>query len=312
MRSLFVCILGGALACATAGHAQSNLVLLISSPGEYLAQGQTLDTTNTVDFSVGFNGPPPVPAVLVGAFGFSMFFHAPGQSNLTVGTYSNAVRYPLNGNSPGLSVLNGRSCSAVCGDFQVYEIHTDGSGNIDRFWATFSHRCECGGGLLTGEIRFHSQLAPPTPLPRTLRVPADFPTIQAALDNTSPLTVHRVMVDPGTYNGIGAVRGEARPTAQRLRYHGHVHHCAAGNHRGQFQRRAARCADARIHCRGQYDRHRNRRLSAGHLQCDCELRNGNQLHLRFTHAAQQPGHRLLGSRPVPHLHRRAVRRGQSV
>jgi parallel beta-helix repeat protein len=36
--------------------------------------------------------------------------------------------------------------------------------------------------------------------PRTLRVPADFPTIQAAVNDASALFVDTVLVDPGTYN----------------------------------------------------------------------------------------------------------------
>lgn len=197
---LLVIGLGTLLSCAT-GKAQSNLVLLISAPGDYIGQGNTYYTTNSADFTatLRIGGLPTTVQVL--AFGYVMNLAAPNGAQPVVGVYSNAVRYPLHGSSPGISITgNGRGCNSICGNFQVFEYQTDGMGNLTRFWATFSQRCECGGAApLTGEIRFNSLLAPATPLPRTLRVPVDFPTIQAALDNVSVLTVDQVLVDPGLY-----------------------------------------------------------------------------------------------------------------
>lgn len=185
---------------AVAGQAQSNLVLMISPPGEYIGQGQTYYTTNLGEFSATLYPGPQPASVRATAFGFFLTFAAPNNALLTVGTYSNAVRYPFHGSNPGLSISgNGRGCNGVCGSFQIYEIATDGSGNLTRFWATFTQRCECGGAPLTGEIRFHSTLAPATPLPRTLRVPLEYPTIQVALDSVNIFSVDQVLVDPGLY-----------------------------------------------------------------------------------------------------------------
>lgn len=177
-------------------RAQSNLVMLISQPGDYIGQGAVDVTTNAADFSL--SGAPDT--VSVSAFGYSIIFQGPGQAGMTVGVYSNASRWPFNGPSPGLSVFgNGRGCNTVCGSFQIMEIHTNSLGQVDRFWVTFTHVCECFMAPMTGEIRYNSQLAPPIPIPRTLHVPADFLTIGAAISNASLLTVDTVLVSPGTY-----------------------------------------------------------------------------------------------------------------
>ena len=177
--------------------AQSNLVLVISEPGDYIGQGQTYVTTKLAD--MGLSGSP----ALFGAYGIgaAFTFAGPGGANLTVGIYTNSARWPFNGSQPGLDITSGaRACNSECGSVQIYEIHTNAAGQVDRFWATFTNRCECGFSLMYGEIRYHSSLAPPAPVPRIIRVPADFPTIQAALDNASLVTTDTVLVSPGTYN----------------------------------------------------------------------------------------------------------------
>jgi parallel beta-helix repeat protein len=190
------------LSCAVA-PAQTNLIWIDSPAGEYVGNGETYYSTNLADFDVARYGGLPA-AIVVNAFGYTAYFAGPNGQLPSVGVYSNAVRWPFNGSSPGLNVDgDGRGCDSVCGSFQVYEYHQDSSGNIDRFWATFSQYCGSGGPCvgppLTGEIRYRSLLAPPTPLPRTLRVPGDFPTMQAALDDANSLALDEVLVDPGVY-----------------------------------------------------------------------------------------------------------------
>ncbi len=177
--------------------AQSNLVLLVSACGDYVGAGQGYYSTNQSDISI--TGSPTT--VSVAALGFTMVFDAPGEDNLTVGQYSNAVQYPSNGAAPGLSVSgNGRACTNLCGNFQLLELATNSVGQVVSLWATFLQHCGCGNTPpLTGEIRYHSQLAVGGPLARTLLVPADFPTIQSAVNDVSPLAVDTVLVGPGLY-----------------------------------------------------------------------------------------------------------------
>ncbi len=187
------------LACLCLGvataSAQTNLALLIGSPGDYITSG-TYVTTNQAD--IGISGTPST--LTFTAFGFSIFFSGPNGAPLTVGSYTNAAAWPANGAQPGLTVEgDGRACNAVCGEFQIFELHTDPDGNVDRFWATFTHVCECSLPPLHGEIRYNSQLAPPLPPPRTLRVPSQFATIQSALDAANVLTSDTILVDPGIY-----------------------------------------------------------------------------------------------------------------
>ncbi len=196
-RCLTLLSVAGVLCAALTVRAQSNLVLFISQPGDYIGQGQTYVTTNQADFS--FSGTPAL--ITVGAFGYTFWIGGPGGTNLDVGTYTNSARYPFNGSQPGLDVFgNGRGCNTDCGSFQIFELHTNASGNVDRLWVTFTNKCECSFAPMTGEIRYNSLLAPPVPVPQTIHVPADYPTIQMALHSASLLATDTVLVSPGTYN----------------------------------------------------------------------------------------------------------------
>ena len=129
---------------------------------------------------------------------------------MKVGSYPNAERDPFNGSAPGLSIFgNGRGCNTVCGSFQIYELETDDSGNITHLWLTFTQNCECFMAPMTGEIRYNSQLAPATLVPKTIRVPADYPTIQAAINAASVLTNDTVLVSPGVYDESVNFNGKA-------------------------------------------------------------------------------------------------------
>src|ERR1051325_601255 len=115
-------VLGCHLLASSVACAQSNMVLLISPVGEYIGQGQTYYTTNQDDIS-SFWTPT---TVTISALGFTNTLAAPGQSVLTVGQYSNAVQYPVNGRAPGLNVSGfGRICTNVCGNFQILELQTN-------------------------------------------------------------------------------------------------------------------------------------------------------------------------------------------
>jgi parallel beta-helix repeat protein len=184
------------------GLAQSNLVLLVSQPGDYIGAGNVYVTTNPASFSFSSN-----PTFIgISAFGFWIQFSPPYQSVLAVGSYTNV---PGSVTAPMVSVSgNSRGCSQYCGNFQVLEVHTNDVGAIDRFWATFTQNCECFMAPMSGEVRYNSQLAPPVPASRTLRVPSQYATIQTGLDAASPLAVDTVLVAGGVYSEIITFRGK--------------------------------------------------------------------------------------------------------
>jgi hypothetical protein len=188
----------GILSLAGAACAQSNLVLLVSSPGDFVGQGETYTTTNTTDFSISSSSPS---LITVSAFGFIFSFGGPGGTSLAVGNYPNSERYPFNGDSPGLDISgNGRGCNSECGSFQIKELQWGASGQVERLWIVYSNDCECTESPMMGEVRYNSALAPPAPLPQTLLVPSEYPTIQSAIDAASVLTSDTILVSPGIYN----------------------------------------------------------------------------------------------------------------
>jgi hypothetical protein len=190
---------------ASVARSQPNLVMLVSQPGDYVGQGLTYVTTNTANITAGFYYDDNT--IDVQAFGFDCQFNA---NPLTVGVYTNAARYPFNDGSPGLSVYgNGRGCNTDCGSFQILELGTNADGSLGDLWLTFTQYCECYDAPMTGEIRYNSQLAPPAPAARTLRVPADYPTIQAAMNDASYLTADTILVSPGVYNESVSFLGKA-------------------------------------------------------------------------------------------------------
>jgi Right handed beta helix region/HYR domain len=202
--SSVICILAFLVYTAssvTSARAQSNLLLLLSQPGDYIGQGQTYFTTDATTFDARYYPFGPKQDILVTGFGYFMLFGGVGSTNLSVGTYSSASRFPFSESFPELDIFgNGRGCDDVCGSFQIFELHTDGDGNLDRLWMTFTQHCECSMAPLSGEVRFNSLLAPTMPVARTLRVPADYPTIQSALNEASFLPLDTVLVAPGVYN----------------------------------------------------------------------------------------------------------------
>ena len=118
--------------------------------------------------------------VEVSAFGeagwFSLNFAAPSGSQLEVGEYTSAQRYPFEpSGSPGLAVSgDGRGCNADFGRFIVKAIQLNGSGEVDRFWALYEQHCEgATAPPLFGEVRIGE---PPTGAPEAVRPAAiDWP-----------------------------------------------------------------------------------------------------------------------------------------
>jgi hypothetical protein len=177
--------------------AQSNMVLLVSQPGDLVGGGSTYMTANANEFTVAVTDMGL--EVTVPDLGFSIWADGPNGAPLAVGNYPNAARDPFNGDSPGLDIdRKGFGCNTVCGSFQISEWETDTNGNLLQLAMTFTQYCECFPAPLTGEIRYQSRLAPAGP-PRVLRVPGDYPTIQGAIEAANYVSGDTVLVSDGTY-----------------------------------------------------------------------------------------------------------------
>lgn len=202
---LLAAIIGGFVCQPEFLRAQTNYAMYMSYPGDYIGQGVTAYTTNTNNFT--FSG---TVAGITAGFGYNDTFVPGSGQSLSVGTYSNATRWPFNGTNAGIDTSgDGRGCNNECGTFTILELHTNASGNIDRCWLTFSNRCECGTAAFVGEFRYNSQLAPPVPVPKVIHVPADYATIQAAMNAASPVVQDTVLVSPGTYHEALSFNGKA-------------------------------------------------------------------------------------------------------
>ncbi|GEM_PF-6710826 len=89
---------------------------------------------------------------------WQLYFAAPNNQPLTVGTYENATRFPFEAPPvPGLAVYGAIGCDST-GRFTVREIAYGAGDAIDSFWATFEHYCGTGAPALIGEIRFNAHV----------------------------------------------------------------------------------------------------------------------------------------------------------
>ena len=95
---------------------------------------------------------------------WNLDFAAPENQTLSVGSYTNATRYPFQeSNENGLSVSgSGRGCNTLEGQFEVLEISYDADGKLSSFAATFEQHCEKADPALFGTVSFNSSLSTPT------------------------------------------------------------------------------------------------------------------------------------------------------
>ena len=113
--------LNALLLCGTA-RGQSNLVLRLSQPGDWI--GEALPTSPQIQANYTFSG--SLSMVGISAFGFWIQFSPPPGAPLAVGKYTND---PSNVWAPFAAVSgNGRGCSRYCGNWEIMEIHTNSAG----------------------------------------------------------------------------------------------------------------------------------------------------------------------------------------
>ena len=136
-----------------------------SEPGDYIGQGQEwYYTPDTADFFASQMGNGSLNGVYIYLLNIDpsgswfLNFAAPAGTELTVGEYTGATRYPFNDpDEPGLSIWGmGRGCNMLTGSFFVHEVTFGPDYTIDTFWATFEQHCEGGDPALFGEIRLNA------------------------------------------------------------------------------------------------------------------------------------------------------------
>ena len=113
-----------------------------------------------------------------------------GSTQLTVGQFDNASRFPFNDSDEnGLSFSgNGRGCNTLSGEFTIFEVEYDGD-ELTKLTADFTQFCEGNnlGPALRGSIRFDASLPTEDPAPNAGPITTTlFPEIQP-LTNTGPV-----------------------------------------------------------------------------------------------------------------------------
>jgi hypothetical protein len=153
------------VAALLAGHALAASAVtgmkFISTPGDYIGQGQT-QTFKSPGSTITTSATPGQVTVSVSdsGNGWLLRFAAPSGNALAVGGYPDAARYPFN--SPlgaGLDVSgDGRGCNTLKGWFKVLEYELNPSGVVARLAIDFVQNCEVTGPPLYGSVRVNSSL----------------------------------------------------------------------------------------------------------------------------------------------------------
>lgn len=169
MNQVKLCV--AVLFAVLAGAAQAVTGLkLISSPGDFIGQGQTLTFRARQATVTGFGQPGHASVTVTeGNSSWNLDFAAPSGTALVAASYPAAARYPFQSPlGPGMSVSGeSRGCNQLKGWFRVHEYAVDAAGVVTRLAIDFMQNCEILMPPLYGSVRINS------------RVPLDVPTLQA-------------------------------------------------------------------------------------------------------------------------------------
>lgn len=129
-----------------------------SVSGEFIGGGRIATfTPPAAEFRLDGNISSARVTVRSGDEDWDIELAAPTGQVLHVGTYSGAVRAPLQGGSaPGLDVYgDGRGCNSLYGDFVIKQLAQDSLGHLTRLEATFTQHCESvDAPALRGTIKY--------------------------------------------------------------------------------------------------------------------------------------------------------------
>jgi hypothetical protein len=110
--------------------------------GGYIA-GYQRNVSSAFVMRGGYYGTAP-KTIGVELDGYLLQFDAPGDADLTVGSYTGATRYPFNTTEPGIDFSgNGRGCNTISGEYFIDDFAYDAQGTT-RLAARWVHRCEGG------------------------------------------------------------------------------------------------------------------------------------------------------------------------
>ncbi|MEU7530087.1 hypothetical protein AB0A74_30475 [Saccharothrix sp. NPDC042600] len=173
-------------------------------PGDWVTQGLSYKYNTDAGDSVRASGSENNDYVRVnidGANGdwWSVEFAAPQGQQPTVGTYTDAQRYPFQpSTAPGLDYSgNGRGCNQLGGTFTIEAIEFGPRGYVERLDATFEQHCEFAAVAARGEVHV---LNPPPPAQLSLDIAVSTSgtasslngkaTINGTVDCSAPVRIH--------------------------------------------------------------------------------------------------------------------------
>ena len=131
-----------------------------SDPQDYIGAGKDeLWTLVESDFTIrGDNRDVQASASGKGDY-WQLWFRAPSNGLLRVGTFINAERAPfVTGKAPGLDIFgSGRGCNTLSGQFEITSVKWAPSGEIVAIDVLFEQHCEGGTPALRGELWITTQ-----------------------------------------------------------------------------------------------------------------------------------------------------------
>jgi hypothetical protein len=126
-----------------------------SDPGDYIGAGKH-EVWTLVESNISISGDSSYLRSSVSGQGddWQLWFRAPSNGSLHVGTYTRAERAPfVTGKAPGLDVFgSGRGCNTLSGQFQITTLTWTSSGAVAKLDVIFEQHCESGSAALRGEL----------------------------------------------------------------------------------------------------------------------------------------------------------------
>lgn len=134
-----------------------NLITLVSEPGEYVGQGQSLQLTDADTTFAWIVSTSRIRLTAVTeqlAMPAEFIFETPDGSPLRPGLHRDPF-HPFNADPSGLDIsADSRGCAGPNGRFEIRELVV-ADGQVTRAWIAFQQRCEQLDRYLWGEIRFN-------------------------------------------------------------------------------------------------------------------------------------------------------------